>query len=184
MPLHKDILRWHTGLKRLTSENLSFLFSSDLHIGYSHHILTGNGSTNDAIAFPTTQQITHVMFFAPFPRGLQWPSDMLRSFLHYQCHIMSWSKLRFDTNVAVYCLRGLQQMPIQWSQFTTQFTLLSSNGRIVGHCLADIFSPEDPSLIIQAITNGRATMVSDRSYKPFLSTEIGAAAWILECSVT
>jgi hypothetical protein len=27
-------------------------------------------------------------------------------------------------------------------------------------------------------------MVSDGSYKPFLSTEIGAAAWILECSVT
>jgi hypothetical protein len=29
-----------------------------------------------------------------------------------------------------------------------------------------------------------ATMVSDGSYKPFLSTEIGAATWILECSAT
>jgi hypothetical protein len=50
--------------------------------------------------------------------------------------------------------------------------------------LADSFFPEDPTLIIQAITNGTATMVSDGSYKPFLSTEIGAATWILECSVT
>jgi hypothetical protein len=50
--------------------------------------------------------------------------------------------------------------------------------------LADSSFPEDPTLIIQAITNGMATMVSDGSYKPFLSTEIGAAAWILECSVT
>jgi hypothetical protein len=65
----------------------------------------------------------------------------------------------------------------------TQFMLLSSNGRIVGHWQL-VFSPEDPSLIIQAITNGTATMVSNGSYKPFLSTEIGAAAWILECLVT
>jgi hypothetical protein len=51
--------------------------------------------------------------------------------------------------------------------------------------LADSFFPEDPALIIQAITNGTATtMVSDSSYKHLLSTEIGAAAWILECSVT
>jgi hypothetical protein len=50
--------------------------------------------------------------------------------------------------------------------------------------LADSFFPEDPSLIIQAITNGMATMVSNGSYKPFLSTEIGAATWILECSAT
>jgi hypothetical protein len=50
--------------------------------------------------------------------------------------------------------------------------------------LADSFFPEDPSLIIQAITNGTATLVSNGSYKPFLSTEIGAATWILECSVT
>jgi hypothetical protein len=50
--------------------------------------------------------------------------------------------------------------------------------------LADSFFLEDPSLIIQAITSGTATMVSDGSYKPFLSTEIGAAAWILECLVT
>jgi hypothetical protein len=46
--------------------------------------------------------------------------------------------------------------------------------------LAASFFPEDPSLIIQAITNGTATMVSNGSYKPFLSTETGAAAWILE----
>jgi hypothetical protein len=50
--------------------------------------------------------------------------------------------------------------------------------------LADSFFPEDPSLIMQAITNWTATLVSNRSYKPFLSTEIGAATWILECSVT
>jgi hypothetical protein len=49
--------------------------------------------------------------------------------------------------------------------------------------LADSFFPEDPSLIIQAITNGTATLVSDESYKPFLSTEIGAATWILETSI-
>jgi hypothetical protein len=29
-----------------------------------------------------------------------------------------------------------------------------------------------------------AVMVSDGSYKPLLLTEIGAAAWILECSAT
>jgi hypothetical protein len=50
--------------------------------------------------------------------------------------------------------------------------------------LADSFFPEDSTLIIQAITNVTATMVSDGSYKPFLSTEIGAVSWILGCSVT
>ena len=45
------------------------------------------------------------------------------------------------------------------------------------------FILEDPLLIAQAITNGTATMVSN-SYKPLLSTTIGAAAWILECSQT
>jgi hypothetical protein len=48
--------------------------------------------------------------------------------------------------------------------------------------IEDSFFPEDPTLVSQAITSGTATMVSDGSYKPFLSTEIGAAAWILECS--
>jgi hypothetical protein len=32
--------------------------------------------------------------------------------------------------------------------------------------------------------SGTAIMVSDGSYKPLLLTEIGAAAWILECSQT
>jgi hypothetical protein len=50
--------------------------------------------------------------------------------------------------------------------------------------IEDSFFPEDPTLVSQAISTGSATMVSDGSYKPLLSTEIGAAAWILECSVT
>jgi hypothetical protein len=50
--------------------------------------------------------------------------------------------------------------------------------------LADSFFPADPSLIRQAIVHGTAIMVSDSSYKPLLSTNIGAAAWILECLVT
>jgi hypothetical protein len=50
--------------------------------------------------------------------------------------------------------------------------------------LADSFSPEDPSLVSQAIVNGTAVMASDGSYKPFFSTEIGKAAWILKCLVT
>jgi hypothetical protein len=50
--------------------------------------------------------------------------------------------------------------------------------------IAKSFFPEDPVLITQAIISGTAVMVSDGSYKPLLSTEIGAAAWILECSVT
>jgi hypothetical protein len=51
-------------------------FPSDLSVGYIHHISTGNGFTNDAIAFSTTQQITYVMFFAPFPQGLRWLSNV------------------------------------------------------------------------------------------------------------
>jgi hypothetical protein len=43
-------------------------FPSDLHVGYSHHILTGNGSTNDEIEFSITQQIMHVMFLPLFPK--------------------------------------------------------------------------------------------------------------------
>jgi hypothetical protein len=50
--------------------------------------------------------------------------------------------------------------------------------------LADSFFPADPSLIRQAIVHGTAIMVSDSSYKPLLSNNIGAAAWILECLVT
>jgi hypothetical protein len=50
--------------------------------------------------------------------------------------------------------------------------------------IVESFFPEDPVLITQAITSGMAVMVSNGSYKPLLSTEIGAAAWILECSVT
>ncbi len=108
-------------------------FPSNLNIGYSHCILTGNGSTNDAITFSTTRQIMHVIFFAPFLRGPRWLSDVSRSFLHYQCHIMSLNELWFDMNGAVYYLRGLQLMPIQQSQSMTQFTISFSNGRIVGH---------------------------------------------------
>jgi hypothetical protein len=50
--------------------------------------------------------------------------------------------------------------------------------------IMESFFLEDPNLIIQAITSGTAVMVSDGSYKPLLSTESGAAAWILECSQT
>jgi hypothetical protein len=50
--------------------------------------------------------------------------------------------------------------------------------------IAESFFPEDPDLLTQAITSGMAVMVSDGLYKPLLSTEIGAAAWILECSAT
>jgi hypothetical protein len=59
---------------------------------------------------------------------------------------------------------------------------LLTNGKIAGHWLS--FFPADPSLIRQAIVHGTAIMVSDGSYKPLLLTNIGAAAWILECSVT
>jgi hypothetical protein len=45
--------------------------------------------------------------------------------------------------------------------------------------LADSFFPADPSLVIQAIVNGMAIMVSDDSCKPLLSTKIGVASWIL-----
>jgi hypothetical protein len=50
--------------------------------------------------------------------------------------------------------------------------------------LQESFFPEDPTPIAQAISAGTAVMVSDGSYKPLLSTEFGAAAWILECSQT
>jgi hypothetical protein len=50
--------------------------------------------------------------------------------------------------------------------------------------IMESFFPEDPNLIVQAIMSGTAIMMSDGSYKPLLSTEIGAAAWILECSQT
>jgi hypothetical protein len=46
------------------------------------------------------------------------------------------------------------------------------------------FPAVDPTLIAQAILAGTTVMVSDGSYKPLLSTKIGAAAWILECSQT
>jgi hypothetical protein len=50
--------------------------------------------------------------------------------------------------------------------------------------IAESYFPPDPTLVAQAISNGTAVMVSDGSYKALLSTEIGAAAWILECSQT
>jgi hypothetical protein len=50
--------------------------------------------------------------------------------------------------------------------------------------IADSYFPLDPTLVAQAISNGTAVMVSDGSYKGLLSMEIGAAAWILECSQT
>jgi hypothetical protein len=46
--------------------------------------------------------------------------------------------------------------------------------------LEDSYFPEDPALVVQAINNGTAIMISDGSYMPLLSTEWGAAAWILE----
>jgi hypothetical protein len=50
--------------------------------------------------------------------------------------------------------------------------------------LADSYFPEDPALVVQAINNGMAIMIGDGSYKPLLSTEQGAAAWIRQCSAT
>jgi hypothetical protein len=50
--------------------------------------------------------------------------------------------------------------------------------------LQESFFPEDPTLISQAIMAGTAVMVSDGSYKPLLSTKLGAVAWIIECFQT
>jgi hypothetical protein len=50
--------------------------------------------------------------------------------------------------------------------------------------LAVSLFPENLALIAQAILEGTAIMISDGSYKPLLSTKIGAAAWILQCSQT
>jgi hypothetical protein len=50
--------------------------------------------------------------------------------------------------------------------------------------LANSFFPADPSLVIQANVHGTAIMVSNGSYKPLLSTKIGAATWISECLET
>ncbi len=159
-------------------------FSSDLSIGYSHHISTGNGSTNDVITFSTTQQIMHVMFFAPFPQGLRWLSDVSRSFLYYQCqmhHVLEWATVWYECGHILFEGAAVSAYPAE-SVYDSIYDFIQQWED--SWPLADSFFPEDPSLIIQAITNGTATMVSDGSYKPFLSTEIGAAAWILECSAT
>jgi hypothetical protein len=50
--------------------------------------------------------------------------------------------------------------------------------------LEDSYFPEDPALVVHAINNGMAIMIRDGSYKPLLFTEQGAAAWIIECSMT
>lgn len=50
--------------------------------------------------------------------------------------------------------------------------------------IANTYFLLDPTLVAQSILTGTAVMVSDGSYKPLLSTKIGMAAWILECSQT
>lgn len=53
-----------------------------------------------------------------------------------------------------------------------------------GWPLHDSFFPDDMSLIVQAIIEGSAILVSDGSYKPKVSPRLGSAGWIFECQTT
>lgn len=53
-----------------------------------------------------------------------------------------------------------------------------------GWPLEDSFFPDDLSLIIQALNQGTAILVSDGSYKPMVSPRLGSAGWIFECQST
>jgi hypothetical protein len=44
--------------------------------------------------------------------------------------------------------------------------------------------PQDLSRLKEALINGTAVGVTDGSYRPFLSTLLGAASWVIECSAT
>jgi len=50
--------------------------------------------------------------------------------------------------------------------------------------LADSYFPLDPAPLIMAIQNGTAMGCCDGSYQPYLSTNIGAAAWKVEDPLT
>ena len=49
--------------------------------------------------------------------------------------------------------------------------------------LFNSFFPPDPTLIVQALISGMGTLVSDGSYKEFVSRELGTASWIFECGL-
>lgn len=53
-----------------------------------------------------------------------------------------------------------------------------------GWPLQDSFFPPEPHLLTQALHSGSGVLVTDGSYKPLVSRELGAAAWQFECSLT
>ena len=50
--------------------------------------------------------------------------------------------------------------------------------------LFNSFFPPKPTLIVQALISRMGTLVSDGSYKEFVSRELGTASWIFECGLT
>ena len=50
--------------------------------------------------------------------------------------------------------------------------------------LADSHFPSDPTLITHALISGTGILVSDGSYKQYVSWQLGTASWIFECGLT
>ena len=182
-PGHSDITLWHIALHSISSET------------YSLPLLDRLGKW---IAEPHLQVW---WFYSPDSRQLFYCHDThwdqfdpisaraTRSFhrmailfaqaveandLQYASAHGEGKRLQFDGSVACAIPSSLtpHNMASFLSQDATNWPLFNS------------FFPPNPTLIVQALISGMGTLVSDGSYKEFVSQELGTASWIFECRLT
>jgi hypothetical protein len=176
-PSNKDISRWKSGLKQVTSANFSLPFSIP-------HIFIGNGSTGNASIIFTTTEMEYGISMYHFLLIQLW-------LLKQRVGIVASPPIPIDNLERATIWYDQGQVMFEGSAGTA-YSPSPTHDTIYDFIadwedswpIAESFFPEDPVLITQAINAGMAVMVRDGLYKPLLLTEIGATAWILECSAT
>lgn len=182
-PCNIDVRRWKDGLKRITSENFSLPFHLRLERWVKHPHLKWqwyywrrrrilfrhvNNSWHQWEPFSpnSTVAFKRVAILADLPVPIE---QLERATTRYERGRMMYEGSAGNAYPAEPMYANIHEFIANWEDSWP---------------IEDSFFPEDPTTVAQAISSGTAIMVSDGSYKPLLSTKIGAASWILECSLT
>jgi hypothetical protein len=182
-PCNKDILWWQKGLHIISSENLSLPFSLHLErwIESSHLNWQWFYHQQDQSLYHILNNTCHI--YQPFSpcSMVAYQQVEILTLLRVPAHKVECTTERYERGQILFegsASNSYSVEPVHDSIY--DFIAQWDNS----WPLANWFFPEDPSLVIQAIVNDTVVMVSYGSYKPFLSTEMSVAAWILECSAT
>ncbi len=178
---NKDILQWWKGLSIITSENLGLPFSLHLErwIEPSHLNWQWFYCQWDWSLYHTLNNACNI--YQPFSpcSTVAYPWVEILTWLLVPSHKLEHTTIRYERRWILF--EGSASN--SYLGETVHNSIYDFIAQLDDSWpLANWFFPKDPLLVIQAIVNDMAVMVSDGSYKPFLSTKISVMAWILECS--